>query len=182
MDWVGGCGATPQPKDQMYRRVLLDVVVAQRAVLQLLASEDEALVVGRDAFLVLDLLLHAVDRVRRFHVQSSLLARQGLEEDLGDAAPRRLGWTRRRRVRGLLLDRGAQIAAARVAMRRRGRGPSASNNTRWSRRRQGGRRGCVSAVQERVSNRVVQGDDQRAAAHRQGRKRSASIRTRLYIS
>jgi hypothetical protein len=39
-------------------RLLLDVVVGQRApVLQLLAGEDEALLIRRDALLVLNLLL-----------------------------------------------------------------------------------------------------------------------------
>jgi len=39
------------------RALLLDVVVRERAaVLELLAGEDEALLVGRDPLLVLDLL------------------------------------------------------------------------------------------------------------------------------
>ena len=67
----------------MERRLLLDVVVRQRAaVLQLLAGEDQALLVGRDALLVLDLLLHAVDRVRRLYIQGDRLTREGLDEDL----------------------------------------------------------------------------------------------------
>jgi hypothetical protein len=46
------------------RRLLLDVVVGERAaVLQLLAREDQALLVGRDALLVLDFLLHVLDGV-----------------------------------------------------------------------------------------------------------------------
>jgi hypothetical protein len=65
------------------RRLLLDVVVAQRAaVLELLAGEDEALLVGRDALLVLDLLLDVVDRVARLDVECDGLAREGLDEDL----------------------------------------------------------------------------------------------------
>ena len=48
----------------MQRRLLLDVVVAQRpAVLQLLAREDESLLIRRNALLVLDLALHVVDGV-----------------------------------------------------------------------------------------------------------------------
>ena len=44
---------------------LLDIVVGQRAaVLELLASKDKALLVGRDALLVLDLGLDVVDGVR----------------------------------------------------------------------------------------------------------------------
>ena len=48
----------------MERRLLLDVVVRQRAaVLELLAGEDQALLVGRDALFVLDLGLDVLDRV-----------------------------------------------------------------------------------------------------------------------
>ena len=67
----------------MERRLLLDVVVAQRAaVLELFAREDEALLIRRDALLVLDLLLHVVDRVGRLDVERDRLAREGLDEDL----------------------------------------------------------------------------------------------------
>jgi hypothetical protein len=61
---------------------LEDVVVAQgAAVLELLAGEDEALLFRRDALLVLDLLLHVLDGVRRLHVQRDGLARQRLDEE-----------------------------------------------------------------------------------------------------
>jgi len=64
-------------------RLLLDVVVGQRAaVLELLAREDEALLVGRDALLVLDLLLDVVDRVARLDIERDGLARERLDEDL----------------------------------------------------------------------------------------------------
>ena len=64
-------------------RLLLDVVVAEgAAVLKLLAGEDQALLVGRDALLVLDLGLHIVDRVGRLHLEGDGLAREGLDEDL----------------------------------------------------------------------------------------------------
>ena len=53
-----------EAQHQMQRRLLLDVVVAQRpAVLQLLAREDESLLIRRNALLVLDLALHVVDGV-----------------------------------------------------------------------------------------------------------------------
>ena len=46
----------------MERGLLLDVVVGERAaVLELLAGEDQALLVRRDALLVLDLSLDVVD-------------------------------------------------------------------------------------------------------------------------
>ncbi len=53
--------AAPQTQHQVQSALLLDVVVGQgAAVLQLLAREDEALLVRRDALLVLDLLLHVL--------------------------------------------------------------------------------------------------------------------------
>jgi hypothetical protein len=57
-------------------RLLLDVVVREgAAVLELLAREDQALLVGRDALLVLDLRLDVVDRVRRLDLEGDGLAR-----------------------------------------------------------------------------------------------------------
>src|SRR3989344_5615108 len=53
--------AAAQTEQEVERGLLLDVVVGQGApVLELLAGEDEALLVGRDALLVLDLLLHVL--------------------------------------------------------------------------------------------------------------------------
>ena len=67
----------------MQTGLLLDVIVGQCAtVFQLLAREDEALLVRRDALLVLDFLFHVVDRVGRLDVQRDGLARQRLDEDL----------------------------------------------------------------------------------------------------
>jgi len=63
--------------------LLLDVVVRQgSAVLQLLASEDQSLLVGWDALLVLDLGLHVLDGVSWLNVEGDGLAGQGLHEDL----------------------------------------------------------------------------------------------------
>ena len=79
--------AAAQPEHQVERRLLLDVVVGQRAaVLELLAGEDQALLVGRDALLVLDLRLHVLDRVGRLDLERDRLAREGLDEDLHAAA------------------------------------------------------------------------------------------------
>jgi hypothetical protein len=59
--------------------LLLDVVVGQgAAVLQLLASEDQTLLVRGDALLVLDLLLDVLDRVRRLDVEGDGLASERL--------------------------------------------------------------------------------------------------------
>jgi hypothetical protein len=75
--------ATAQAQHQVQRALLLDVVVGESAaVLQLLAREDEALLVGGDALLVLDLGLHSVDGVGRLHFKGDGLARQRLDEHL----------------------------------------------------------------------------------------------------
>ena len=76
----------------MERGLLLDVVVAQRAaIFELLAREDEALLVGRDALLVLDLLLDVVDRVARLDIERDGLARERLDEDLRGGGGNRFG-------------------------------------------------------------------------------------------
>ena len=67
----------------MESTLLLDVVVTQRAaILELLASKDETLLVRRNTLLVLDLTLDIVNRVRRLDLQSNSLASEGLDEDL----------------------------------------------------------------------------------------------------
>ena len=71
----------------MKRRLLLDVVVAQRtAVLKLLASKDKALLVRRNALLVLNLRLHIFNRIRRFHFQRDRLTSERLDEHLHTTA------------------------------------------------------------------------------------------------
>ena len=56
--------STTQSKHQVEGGLLLDVVVSEgAAVLQLLSGEDQTLLVGRDAFLVLDLCLDVLDGV-----------------------------------------------------------------------------------------------------------------------
>ena len=63
--------------------VLLDRVVLHGvAVLQLLASEDEALLVWRDTFLVLNLGLDILDPVSGLDLEGDVLASEGLNEDL----------------------------------------------------------------------------------------------------
>ena len=70
-----------------------------RTILELLAREDEALLVRRDALLVLDLRLHVVDGVRGLHVERDRLAGQSLNEDLHPTAE-----AQHQVERGLLLD------------------------------------------------------------------------------
>ena len=93
----------------MKGRFLNDPVVVEGApVLQLLARKDQALLVRRDALLVLDFLFDVVDGVRRLDVQRDGLARQRLDEDLraravlvgsdGARVPYRLSTTLSRRT------------------------------------------------------------------------------------
>mmetsp|Transcript_6014 Transcript_6014/g.13348 ORF Transcript_6014/g.13348 Transcript_6014/m.13348 type:complete len:240 (+) Transcript_6014:69-788(+) len=75
--------ATTEAEHQVEGRLLLDVVVREgAAILELLAGEDETLLVGGDALLVLDLGLDSLDRVRGLHLEGDRLASQGLDEDL----------------------------------------------------------------------------------------------------
>ncbi len=77
--------AAAQAQDEVERGLLLDVVVRQgAAVLQLLAGEDEALLIRGDALLVLDLRLHVLNGVRGLDIEGDGLAREGLHEDLHD--------------------------------------------------------------------------------------------------
>merc|ERR1711881_639007 len=63
--------------------LLLDVVVRKgSAILELLFSEDESLLIGRDAFLVLDLGLNVLDGVAWLDLKGDGLSGKGLHEDL----------------------------------------------------------------------------------------------------
>ena len=64
---------------------LLNVVVAQSsAIFELLAGKDQALLIGWDAFLVLDLGFDIVDRVARLNLKGYGLARESLDEATED--------------------------------------------------------------------------------------------------
>ena len=66
---------TTKAQHQVECALLLDVVVAESAaIFQLLAGEDEALLVRGNAFLVLNLSLHVVDRVRGLDLEGDGLA------------------------------------------------------------------------------------------------------------
>jgi hypothetical protein len=68
--------AATQPEHNVEGRLLLDVVVREgAAVLELLAREDQALLVGRDALHVLDLGLDVVDRLERLNLERDSFAR-----------------------------------------------------------------------------------------------------------
>ena len=75
--------STAQAEHQVERALLLDIVVTESAtILQLLACEDEALLIRRDALLVLDLLLDVLNAVARLNIQRNCLARKSLHENL----------------------------------------------------------------------------------------------------
>ena len=60
-----------------------DLLIAQGAtILELLASEDETLLVGGDTLLVLDLGLDIIDSVRGLDLESDGLSSEGLDENL----------------------------------------------------------------------------------------------------
>merc|ERR1712241_1431782 len=72
-----------QSQDKMEGGLLLDVVVRKGpAILQLLSSKDQPLLVWGDALLVLDLGLDILNGVRRLHLQGDGLPGQCLDEDL----------------------------------------------------------------------------------------------------
>jgi len=75
--------ATTKTEDEMESGLLLDVVIRKgAAILELLASEDETLLIGRNALLILDLGLHVIDGVARLDLKGDGLAGEGLHEDL----------------------------------------------------------------------------------------------------
>lgn len=83
----------------MEGRLLLDVVVGKgTAVLKLLSSEDQTLLVRGDSLLVLDLALDVVDGVARLDLKSDGLAGNYSESKLvkcssgGGVVPPEKGW------------------------------------------------------------------------------------------
>ena len=67
----------------MERGILLDGIVLEGAVvLELLAGEDEALLIWWDSLLVLDLRLDVVYGIRRLNLKGDGLAGESLDEDL----------------------------------------------------------------------------------------------------
>merc|ERR1719248_527660 len=74
---------TAQAQNQVQSRLFLDVVIRQStAVLQLLASKNQTLLIGGNAFFILNFGLDIFDRVGRLHVKGDGLASQSLNENL----------------------------------------------------------------------------------------------------
>ena len=72
-----------QTQHKMKCRFLCDIVIRERApIFELLACENEALLIRRNAFLVLNLRLDGFDIVAWFYVERDGLPRESLNEDL----------------------------------------------------------------------------------------------------
>jgi len=70
-------------EDQVESGLFLDVVVGEgSAVLELLTSEDESLLIWWDTFLVLDLSLDVLNGVSWLNIQGNGLSCKGLDENL----------------------------------------------------------------------------------------------------
>merc|ERR1712201_46705 len=75
--------ASPESEHKVEGALLLDVVVRESpSVLQLLASEDQPLLIWGDSFLVLDLGLDVLNGVGWFDLEGDGLPSEGLDEDL----------------------------------------------------------------------------------------------------
>ena len=80
--------------------LLLDVIIRESAsIFELLSSEDQALLVRRNALLILDLRLYVVDGIGGFDFEGDGLAGEGLDEDLHTTTE-----TENKMKSGLLLD------------------------------------------------------------------------------
>merc|ERR1712213_206708 len=72
-----------QSKHKMKSTLFLDVVVGEgSSIFQLLSSKDQSLLIWGNSFLVLDLGLDILNRVRRLNLKGDGLASQGLDKDL----------------------------------------------------------------------------------------------------
>ena len=87
----------------MQSRLCLNVVIRQRAALfHLFACTNESLLIGRNSFFVLHLLLESLHRVSGLNSQSDILARQRL--DLSSAGRQNNDRRQRMRPRRSLLQ------------------------------------------------------------------------------
>lgn len=60
---------------------LLDVIVGEStSILELLSGENQTLLVGRNAFLILDLRLDIIDSVARLNLECDGLSSEGLDD------------------------------------------------------------------------------------------------------
>merc|ERR1719427_165806 len=74
---------TSQAKDEVKSGLLLDVVIRQSvAILKLLASEDQTLLIGRDSLLVLNFSLDILYAIAGLDLKSDRLTREGFHKNL----------------------------------------------------------------------------------------------------
>merc|ERR1712039_473596 len=67
----------------MQGRLFLDVIVRQStSIFQLFSCENKSLLLRWDTFFILNLCLHILDGVIRFHIEGDRLSGQGLDENL----------------------------------------------------------------------------------------------------
>ena len=79
----GTSATTSESEDQVEGGLLLNVVVRESsAVFELFSSEDQSLLIGRNALLVLNLCLYVLNCVRLLNIKGNSLASEGLHEDL----------------------------------------------------------------------------------------------------
>jgi hypothetical protein len=77
------CTTTRPRRTKVEGALFLNVVIRKRTpVFKLLASKDQALLVGWDTFLILNLRFHVVDGVGRLDFERDSLASESLHEDL----------------------------------------------------------------------------------------------------
>merc|ERR1712223_835413 len=92
--------SSPEPENEVEGGLLLDVIIGEGpAILKLLASEDQPLLIRGNPLLVLDLGLDIFDGVGRLHLKGNSLPGQCLDEDLHASAE-----TENKMEGGLLLD------------------------------------------------------------------------------
>lgn len=59
----------------------LDVIVGEStSILELLSGENQTLLIGRNAFLILDLRLDIINSVARLNLESDRLSSEGLDD------------------------------------------------------------------------------------------------------
>lgn len=79
--------SNPIQSNKPGKSYLLDIIIAQGAtILKLLSGENQPLLVGRDALLVLDLGLDVVDGVARLDIEGNGLTREGFDETVESLA------------------------------------------------------------------------------------------------
>jgi hypothetical protein len=84
--------SAPQAQNEVESRLLLDVVICERTiVLELFAGKDQALLIGRNALLVLNLLLYGLNLVGCLNIHCNGFPGQCLDKDLHFVSCKQMG-------------------------------------------------------------------------------------------